>query len=113
MAETSTPRRDRSTWPQFRPNDKGIGELIAEVMEKVAGRRHHRRRSKGLAFETEYVEGCIRPRLHSPYFVTDPERMEAVLEAPLILNPRQRFSAQDIIPCWRNGPTDGRTWCLC
>jgi chaperonin GroEL len=56
--------------------------------------------SKGLAFETEYVEGMQFDRGYaSPYFVTDPERMEAVLEDPLILIYDKKISsAQDILP---------------
>jgi len=42
--------------------------------------------SKGLEFETEYVEGMQFDRGYiSPYFVTNPERMEAILEEPYIL----------------------------
>jgi chaperonin GroEL len=82
-------------------NDKEIGELIAEVMEKVGKDGVITvEESKGLAFETEYVEGMQFDRGYiSPYFVTDPERMEAVLEDPLILIYDKKISsAQDIIP---------------
>jgi chaperonin GroEL len=82
-------------------NDKEIGELIAEVMEKVGKDGVITvEESKGLAFETEYVEGMQFDRGYiSPYFVTDPERMEAVLEDPLILiHDKKISSAQDIIP---------------
>jgi chaperonin GroEL len=82
-------------------NDKEIGELIAEVMEKV-GRDGviTVEESKGLAFETEFVEGMQFDRGYiSPYFVTDPERMEAVLDEPLVLiHDKKVSSAQDIIP---------------
>jgi chaperonin GroEL len=82
-------------------NDKEIGELIAEVMEKV-GRDGviTVEESKGLAFETEFVEGMQFDRGYiSPYFVTDPERMEAVLDEPLVLiHDKKISSAQDIIP---------------
>ncbi|NIP13297.1 MAG: chaperonin GroEL, partial [Pseudomonas stutzeri] len=56
--------------------------------------------SKGLAFETEYVEGMQFDRGYiSPYFVTDPERMEAVMDEPLVLiHDKKISSAQDIIP---------------
>jgi chaperonin GroEL len=82
-------------------NDKEIGELIAEVMEKVGKDGVITvEESKGLAFETEYVEGMQFDRGYiSPYFVTDPERMEAVLDEPLILiHDKKISSAQDIIP---------------
>jgi chaperonin GroEL len=82
-------------------NDKEIGELIAEVMEKV-GRDGviTVEESKGLAFETEYVEGMQFDRGYiSPYFVTDPERMEAAFDEPLLLiHDKKISSAQDIIP---------------
>jgi chaperonin GroEL len=82
-------------------NDKEIGELIAEVMEKVGKDGVITvEESKGLAFETEYVEGMQFDRGYiSPYFVTDPERMEAALDEPLILiHDKKISSAQDIIP---------------
>jgi len=82
-------------------NDKEIGELIAEVMEKVGKDGVITvEESKGLAFETEYVEGMQFDRGYiSPYFVTDPERMEAVIDEPLVLiHDKKISSAQDIIP---------------
>jgi chaperonin GroEL len=82
-------------------NDKEIGELIAEVMEKVGKDGVITvEESKGLAFETEYVEGMQFDRGYiSPYFVSDPERMEAVLDEPLILiHDKKISSAQDMIP---------------
>jgi chaperonin GroEL len=82
-------------------NDKEIGELIAEVMEKVGKDGVITvEESKALAFETEYVEGMQFDRGYiSPYFVSDPERMEAVLDEPLILiHDKKISSAQDIIP---------------
>jgi chaperonin GroEL len=82
-------------------NDKEIGELIAEVMEKVGKDGVITvEESKGLAFETEYVEGMQFDRGYiSPYFVTDPERMEAMLDEPLFLiHDKKVSSAQDIIP---------------
>ena len=82
-------------------NDKEIGALIAEVMEKVGKDGVITvEESKGLAFETEYVEGMQFDRGYiSPYFVSDPERMEAVLDDPLILiHDKKISSAQDIIP---------------
>jgi chaperonin GroEL len=82
-------------------NDKEIGTLIAEVMEKVGKDGVITvEESKGLAFETEYVEGMQFDRGYiSPYFVTDPERMEAVMSEPLVLiHDKKISSAQDIIP---------------
>jgi chaperonin GroEL len=92
-------------------NDKEIGQLIAEVMEKVGKDGVITvEESKGLAFETEYVEGMQFDRGYiSPYFVTDPERMEAVLENPLILiHDKKISSAQDIIPVLERMVQSGR-----
>ena len=56
--------------------------------------------SKGLEFETEYVEGMQLDRGYlSPYFVTNSERMEAVVEDPYILITDKKIAAlQDIVP---------------
>ena len=92
-------------------NDPEIGGLIAEVMEKVGKDGVITvEESKGLAFETEYVEGMQFDRGYiSPYFVTDPERMEAVLEEPLILiHDKKISSAQDIIPVLEKMVQTGR-----
>ncbi len=82
-------------------NDRQIGELIAEVMDKVGKDGVITvEESKGLEFETEYVEGMQFDRGYiSPYFVTNPERMEAVLEEPYILIHEKKISAaQDLVP---------------
>ena len=92
-------------------NDKEIGELIAEVMEKVGKDGVITvEESKGLAFETEYVEGMQFDRGYiSPYFVTDPERMEASLDEPLMLiHDKKISSAQDIIPLLEKMVPPGR-----
>jgi chaperonin GroEL len=92
-------------------NDKEIGSLIAEVMEKVGKDGVITvEESKGLAFETEYVEGMQFDRGYiSPYFVTDPERMEAVLDEPLLLiHDKKVSSAQDIIPLLEKMVQTGR-----
>ncbi len=82
-------------------NDRKIGELIAEVMDKVGKDGVITvEESKGLDFEIEYVEGMQFDRGYiSPYFVTNPERMEAVLEDPYILIYDKKISAaQDLVP---------------
>jgi chaperonin GroEL len=81
--------------------DREIGELIAEVMDKVGKDGVITvEESKGLAFETEYVEGMQFDRGYiSPYFVTDPENMEASIEDPYILIHDKKISAaSDIVP---------------
>ena len=82
-------------------HDREIGELIAEVMEKVGKDGVITvEESKGLAFETEYVEGMLFDRGYiSPYFITSPESMEAVVEDPYILVYDKKISvAQDLVP---------------
>ncbi len=81
--------------------DTYIGELIAEVFEKVGNDGVITvEESKGLEFETEYVEGMQFDRGYiSPYFITDPENMEAVVENPYILVYDKKISAaQDLVP---------------
>ena len=81
--------------------DREIGELIAEVMDKVGKDGVITvEESKGLAFETEYVEGMQIDRGYiSPYFVTDPDRMESVLNEPYVLVTDKKISAAtDIVP---------------
>jgi len=81
--------------------DPDIGELIADVMEKVGKDGVITvEESKGLTFETEYVEGMNIDRGYiSPYFVTNPERMEAAIEDPLILIYDKKISSvAEILP---------------
>jgi chaperonin GroEL len=82
-------------------NDSEIGELIAEVMEKVGKDGVITvEESKGIRTETEFVEGMNFDRGYiSPYFITSPERMEAVIEDPYILITDKKLSAvNDILP---------------
>jgi chaperonin GroEL len=81
--------------------DRTIGNLIAEVMDKVGKDGVITvEESKGLEFETEYVEGMQFDRGYiSAYFVTDPEHMEAVISEPYILIHDKKISAAtDIVP---------------
>ncbi len=82
--------------------DPAIGQLLADVMDKVGkdGVITVEESKTGLAFETEYVEGMQIDRGYiSPYFVTNPERMEAVLENVYVLLTDKKISAHtDIVP---------------
>ena len=82
-------------------NDKEIGALIADVMEKV-GRDGviTIEEGKSLQTETDIVDGLqIEHGYESQYFVTNPDRMEAVIEEPYILITDAKInSVQDLLP---------------
>ncbi len=81
--------------------DPEIGKLLAEVMEKVGKDGVITvEESKGTQYEIEYVEGMQFDRGYlSAYMVTNPERMEAVIEDPYILITDKKISAvADILP---------------
>jgi len=82
-------------------HEQEIGDLIAEVMEKVGKDGVITvEESKGLQYEVEYVEGMQVDRGYiSPYFITNPERMETVIEDPYILITDKKISAvNDVLP---------------
>ncbi len=85
--------------------DQGIGEKIAEALEKV-GRDGvvTVEEGKGLTLEIEYKEGMEFDNGYvSPYFVTNPEKMEAEVENPYILITDQKISAlADFLPFLEN-----------
>ena len=82
-------------------HEEAIGETIAEAMEK-GGKDGviTVEESKGLADEIEYVEGMQIDRGYiSPYFITNPDRMESVLEDPTIVITDKKISAvADMLP---------------
>ena len=82
-------------------NDKEIGNLIADAMEKVGKDGVITvEEAKGLETTLETVDGMQFDRGYlSPYFVTDPDKMETVLEDPLILIHDKKISTmKDLLP---------------
>ncbi|RLC58013.1 MAG: chaperonin GroEL [Chloroflexi bacterium] len=82
-------------------HDEEIGEIIADVMEKVGKDGVITvEEGRGLRMETEFVEGMQLDRGYvSPYFVSNPDRMESVLDDPYILITDKKLSSvQDFLP---------------
>jgi chaperonin GroEL len=96
-----TTREEIANVASISAQDRVIGNLIADVMDKVGKDGVITvEESKGLEFETEYVEGMQFDRGYiSAYFVTDPEHMEANIADPYILIYDKKISAAaDIVP---------------
>jgi chaperonin GroEL len=105
LKKLSKPTRDQKEIAQVGTisanNDESIGKIIAEAMDKV-GKEGVITVEEAKSIETslEIVEGMQFDRGYlSPYFVTDPERMEAILEEPLILLHEKKISnMKDMLP---------------
>lgn len=104
LKEISIPIEGKSQMAQIAAisaNDQEIGDLIAEVMEKVGKDGVITvEEGQGIRLETEYVEGMMFDRGYiSPYFVTNAERMETVIDDPYILLTDKKISAvSDLLP---------------
>jgi chaperonin GroEL len=104
VKQMATPVEERHQIAEVAANsahERAIGDLIAEAMEKVGKDGVITvEESKGTTTQLELVEGMQFDKGYiSPYMVTDPERMEAVLEDPLILLYEKKISSvQDMLP---------------
>ncbi|MGB2876918.1 MAG: chaperonin GroEL, partial [Dehalococcoidales bacterium] len=104
LKAVSTPVKDKEQIAQvatITAKDREIGNLIAEVMDKVGKDGVITvEESKGITYETEYVEGMQFDRGYiSPYFITNPERMESEIDDPYILITDKKISAvADLLP---------------
>jgi chaperonin GroEL len=101
LAQEISTKEEIASVASISAQDESIGKLIAEVMDKVGKDGVITvEESKGLEFETEYVEGMQFDRGYiSAYFVTATDNMEAVINEPYILIYEKKISAaQDIVP---------------
>ena len=92
-------------------NDESIGKIIAEAMDKVGKDGVITvEEAKGLETTMETVEGMQFDRGYlSPYFITDPDRMECVLEHPLVLLHEKKISnLRELLPLLENVAKMGR-----
>jgi len=115
LKELSNPTQDQREIAQVGTisanNDAEIGNIIAEAMEKV-GKEGVITVEEAKSMETtlDVVEGMQFDRGYlSPYFVTDPERMEAIIEEPLILLHEKKISnMKDLLPVLEQVAKQGR-----
>src|SRR5256885_610180 len=119
LKNLSKPTKDRREIAQVGTisanNDSTIGDIIAEAMEKVGKEGVITvEEAKGLETVLEVVEGMQFDRGYlSPYFVTDPERMEAKLEDAYVLVHEKKISSmKDLLPVLESIAKTGKPFML-
>jgi len=115
LKSMSKPTRDRDEIAQVGTisanNDSTIGDILAEAMDKVGKEGVITvEEAKGLETTLDLVEGMRFDRGYlSPYFVTDPERMECVYEdAYLLIHEKKISSMKDLLPVLENVAKTGK-----
>jgi chaperonin GroEL len=115
LKSMSKPTRDRDEIAQVGTisanNDKTIGDILAEAMDKVGKEGVITvEEAKGLETTLDLVEGMRFDRGYlSPYFVTDPERMECVYEdAYILIHEKKISSMKDLLPVLENVAKTGK-----
>jgi chaperonin GroEL len=115
LKSISKPTRDRGEIAQVGTisanNDKTIGDILAESMDKVGKEGVITvEEAKGLETTLDLVEGMRFDRGYlSPYFVTDPERMECVYEdAYILIHEKKISSMKDLLPVLESVAKTGR-----
>jgi chaperonin GroEL len=119
LKSLSKPTRDRDEIAQVGTisanNDKTIGDILAEAMDKVGKKGVITvEEAKGLETTLDLVEGMRFDRGYlSPYFVTDPERMECVYEdAYLLIHEKKISNMKDLLPVLENVAKTGKPFVI-
>jgi chaperonin GroEL len=111
IAKTVVTKEQIASTASISAGDPAIGEMIAEAMDKVGKEGVITvEESNTFGLELELTEGMRFDKGYiSPYFVTDPERMEAVMEDPYLLIANQKISAvKDLLPVLEKVMQGGR-----